>query len=383
MTNTSPPRRIAMMLESDGPGGAEVMALRLSEELRALGHSVVPVGPAHGIGWLGERYRAAGFAPEHFHLRGPLDPGCVRGLMQLFRRHQIDVVHSHEFTMAVYGAAASRLLGIPHVITLHGSMTVGKALRRRVALRWAMRASRRTVVVSESTRRQFAAEFGVRESSLVVVPNGVTVKPGQSSGVRAELGIPVGERVLLAVGTLEPRKGHRILLQALGDLVRAGLGERWHLIIAGGRGGPEHEPLQRLVGAEGLQGRVHILTNRNDIPDLLALTDIFVMPSLWEGLPMALLEAMLASKAVVASATSGIPEAIVDGRDGLLVTPGSISELAAALRVMLTDPDRRDALARAAGERARREFTARVMARNYETHYGAAPALRELALVRA
>ena len=101
------------------------MVLRLSEELRALGHTVIPVGPAHGIGWLGDQYRSAGFSPQHFHLRRPLDPGCVRGLMQLFRRERVDLVHSHEFTMAVYGAAAAGLLGIPHVITLHGSMTVG------------------------------------------------------------------------------------------------------------------------------------------------------------------------------------------------------------------------------------------------------------------
>ena len=383
MTGASSPRRIAMMLESDGPGGAEVMTLRLSEELRALGHTVVPVGPAHGIGWLGDRYRSAGFSPEQFHLRRPLDPGCVRGLMQLFRRHRIDVVHSHEFTMAVYGAAASRLLRVPHVITLHGSMTVGKALRRRIALRWAMRASRKTVVVSEATRRQFAAEFGVSESSLAVVPNGVTVHPGQSDGVRSEFRISADERVLLAVGTLEPRKGHSVLLQALGALVRGGLAEPWRLIIAGGRGGPEHESLQQLIRVEGLEGRVHIVTNRNDIADLLALADIFVMPSLWEGLPMALLEAMLASKAIIASATSGIPEAIVNDRDGLLVAPGSVPELARALRDLLTDSGRRGTLARAAGDRARREFTARVMARNYEVHYGPAPLLRELSLVRA
>lgn len=98
---------------------------------------------------------------------------------------------------------------------------------------------------------------------------------------------------------------------------------------------------------------------------------------------MALLEAMLASKAIVASATSGIPEAIVDGRDGLLTAPGSVSELAAALRELITDPSRRRVLAQAAGERARREFTSQVMARNYEAHYWPTPALRELALVRA
>jgi len=105
--------RVAMMLESDGPGGAEMMVFRLSEELRARGHTVVPVGPVKGIGWLGDLFRDVGVSPEVFHLKRPVDPGCVRGLMQLFRDHRIDAVHSHEFTMAVYGAAASRLLDLP------------------------------------------------------------------------------------------------------------------------------------------------------------------------------------------------------------------------------------------------------------------------------
>src|SRR5450759_1494058 len=134
-----PRLRIAMMLESDGPGGAEMMVFRLSEELRRRGHTVVPVGPAHGVGWLGDLFRRGGFSPEVFRLRRPVDPGCVHGLVQLFKEHRIDAVHSHEFTMAVYGTAAARLLGLPHVITMHGGFKACTALRRRIALRWAIR----------------------------------------------------------------------------------------------------------------------------------------------------------------------------------------------------------------------------------------------------
>jgi glycosyltransferase involved in cell wall biosynthesis len=114
---------------------------------------------------------------------------------------------------------------------------------------------------------------------------------------------------------------------------------------------------------------VHIVTNRNDIPDLLALADIFVMPSLFEGLPMALLEAMTAGKAIVASATSGIPEAIVDGRDGLLVTPGDVGSLSEALDKLIADPVRRRTLGASAAARALDEFTVQVMAERYETLY--------------
>jgi glycosyltransferase involved in cell wall biosynthesis len=114
---------------------------------------------------------------------------------------------------------------------------------------------------------------------------------------------------------------------------------------------------------------VHIVTGRNDIADLQALADIFVLPSLREGLPMALLEAMVAGKAILASATGGIPEAIVNGREGILVPPGDLDALAAALRTLLTDPVRRREFAAAALARAHREFTVQVMADTYLAMY--------------
>jgi glycosyltransferase involved in cell wall biosynthesis len=370
---TGGPRlRIAMMLESDGPGGAEMMVFRLSEELRARGHTVLPVGPAGGAGWLGDHFRRAGFTPEVFRLKRPLDPGCVRGLMELFRKHHIDAVHSHEFTMAVYGAVACRLLNLPHVITMHGGLRVTKALRRRVALRWAMRQSAHTVVVSGATRHQFATELGVSESLFTVVPNGVPPGNGDAARVRAEFGIEEQDCVLLAVGTLERHKGHQVLLESLARLVSAGLGTPWKLIIAGGRGGDQHESMLEYIHAKGLGERVHIVLNRNDIGDLLTLADVFVMPSLWEGLPMAVLEAMVARKAIVATAIAGIPEAIVDGRDGLLVPSGDAGALADALRLLIADPPRRAALGDAAAARANRDFTVGVMAERYEGLYASA-----------
>ena len=85
-----PSLRIAMMLESDGPGGAEMMVLRLSEELRRTGHTVLPVGPAQGVGWLGDHFRRVGFTPATFRLQRPIDPGCVHRLMNLFRENRIE-----------------------------------------------------------------------------------------------------------------------------------------------------------------------------------------------------------------------------------------------------------------------------------------------------
>lgn len=364
-----PSLRIAMMLESDGPGGAEMMVLRLSEELRRRGHTVLPVGPAHGVGWLGDHFKRVGFTPATFRLQRPIDPGCVRGLVSLFREHRIEAVHSHEFTMAVYGAAAARLLNIPHLITMHGGLNVGKTLRRRVALRWAMRQSHHTVTVSRATQRQFATALTVDESVFGVVPNGIAPAVGDAARVRSEFGIETQDCVLLAVGTLERHKGHQVLLEALALLNSVGLPPRWKLIIAGGRGGDQHQALRDYVRENGLGDRVHIVLNRNDVADLLALADVFVMPSLWEGLPMALLEAMLAGKAIVASAIAGIPEAIAGGHEGLLVPPADAPALADALRSLLVGPARRTELGQAAAERAKRDFTVTVMADRYEALY--------------
>lgn len=351
---------IAEMLESDGPGGAELVELRLAKALRDRGHTIVPVGPSMGCGWLAGQFREAGFDPQTFTLRRPLDWRCLQGMIELLRRYRVNVVHSHEFTMAVYGAAAARWLGIPHVITMHGSQYVTSKWRRQVLLRWAFRFSTATVAVSEDTKRHLQKELSLPDTMLRVVPNGVPARLGNRTTVRTALGIPDDHVLLLAVGSLIPRKGHAVLIEALSTL---GAGP-WLLAIAGG--GVEKDRLEALAASKGLTAHVKILGHREDVPDLLAATNVFVMPSLWEGLPLALLEAMLAGKPVIASRTSGIPEAVTDGVDGILTTPGNVAALANALGGVLADPARRVSLGAAARARAEANFTLDAMADGYE-----------------
>jgi glycosyltransferase involved in cell wall biosynthesis len=369
VTGCSDGLRIAMMIESDGPGGAEMMVFRLAEELRRRGHVITPVGPRNGTGWMGEMFRAAGFSQETYWLKRPIDPSCVGRLVDLFRHHSIDIVHSHEFTMGVYGSTAAALAGIPHVFTVHGGLTATKALRRRIALRWAIRRSGSAVAVSNATREEFAENLGLPASAFSVVHNGVLPRRGEANRVAREFGITEADTLILAVGNLERNKNHRMLLEALVNLRDAGLSTSWKVIIAAGRGGPEHDFLLDYIRTHGIDDRVHIAMGRSDIEDLLALADVFVMPSLWEGLPMALLEAMAAGKAIIASATAGIPEAITNGCEGLLVPPGDLGALREALRDLLTNPGQRDELAAAAASRSEREFTVKVMADRYLSIY--------------
>jgi glycosyltransferase involved in cell wall biosynthesis len=354
---------IALLLESDGPGGAEQMLLHLAEELRRRGHEVVPVGPAAGCGWLASEFRGRGFDPATFQLRRAIDPACVAGLAEMFRDRRVDLAHSHEFTMAVYGAAAARRTGIPHLITMHGGRGASARWRRRVALRWASRASGGVVAVSGPTRNELQRFLGTSRR-IEVVANGVPRREGNRERFRRELGIGDSGALVVSVGNLYPVKGHEVLVRALAAVATD---PPWRLAIAGR--GEEGERLRAMAEASGAAGRVHLLGYRADIPDILAGADIFAMPSLSEGLPLALIEAMFAARAIVASKVGGIPDAMEDGREGLLVPPGDAVALGAALQRLISSAELRTSLGAAAQRRAESGFTTARMADQYEEIY--------------
>src|SRR5918993_737290 len=112
--------RIAHLIECDGPGGAERVVAHLATCLQAAGAHNVVFLPAHGEGWLAQELTGSSVAIEYFDIDRPVSPSCARGLVEAVRRHRIDVAHSHEFSMAIYGAWAAWRAGVPHVVTMHG-----------------------------------------------------------------------------------------------------------------------------------------------------------------------------------------------------------------------------------------------------------------------
>ena len=358
---------VALMLESDGPGGAEVFLLQSAEELRTRGYEVCPVLPEGKTGWLAEQFRNRGFDPESFRIDRAIDWGCVKRLVATLRHRKVEIVHSHEFDMAVYGAAATRLLRKRHVITMHGNQTMTEAFRRRLALRWAFGVSEATVAVSEETRRHLLSSIGLPERRVLTIPNGIPEPRGNPEPPREEFGVAADEVVLFAAGTLSERKGHIVLLRALEQLRDQECRVPWRLIIAGE--GPERPKLEAFLEGSGLEDRVHLPGYRSDVPNLQAAADILVMPSLWEGLPLAILEGMYAGNAIIASQTSGIPEAVRHGIDGILTPPGDEVALAGAIRMLLEDRSRRRGMGDAAAARARELFSIERMMDDYEALY--------------
>lgn len=360
-----PGGRLAHLIETDGPGGAERMLASLAGELQRSGYPGVAFVPARREGWLEGELANVGIPIEYIPLRRPFSRRFAQDLAAAFRRHNVVLAHGHEFTMAFYGAWAARLARIPHVMTMHGSRYYAERLRRRLALRWAARASVAVTAVSHTLAESLCHDLWLPNRSVTVVPNGIRPTTPSKDGVRAELGLKPGARLLLAVGNLYPVKGHRDLVTAL-----ARLAERFptlHVAIAGR--GDLADVLIRDARAHGVDDRLHLLGLRSDVPDLLASADAFVLPSHSEGLPLALLEAMVAGLPIVATRVGEVPVALAEGGAGLLVSPGRPEELAVAIARILTDVELARRLGTRARERAQAEFDVVAIATRYEALY--------------
>ena len=360
--------RVAHLIECDGPGGAETVVAQMATALQQAGAHNVVFLPANGEGWLARQLEGSGATVEYFHIDRPVSPGCARSLREAFRRHEIDLAHSHEFSMAVYGAWTAWRCGIPHVITMHGRRYYAERLQRRLAMWFAMATSARTVAVSTPLAQHLRSDLGAAEDRVVTIRNGVHYVPPDRVTLRDELGLGRGDRLLVAIGNLYPVKGHAHLIDALGLLAHAH--PNLHLAI-GGRGDLADALRDRSRQLQ-LESRVHLLGLRGDVSAVLAAADVFVLPSLSEGLPLALLEAMFAGRPIVASDVGEVRAALAGGTAGVLVPPGDAVALAGALDRLLRDPEERAGLAASAAAHARAEYDLSRMVHRYVELYEAA-----------
>ena len=373
MRQSDPARRpltVALLTETGVLGGAERMIVGLAEELRRRGHRVVPIVPRdekRGV-WLYDTLSARGFAPEAFHMTSPYDWRLFRQLASIIRQRQVDVLHSHEFYMGVAGGLVAKVLGRGHVITMHGSHYFAERKLRARALRFVAKLGDGIVGVSAATAKELHDVLGLGPDVVHRIDNGIAFEAGDAAAPRRELGLRDGEQLILSIGRLSPEKGHAVMVKALAELAASADGvPPWRAAIAGG--GPEEAPVGALVESAGLGARVRLLGRREDVSSLHAAADIFVLPSLSEGLPLALLEAMNAGAAIVASDVGGIPEVVTHGETALLCPPGDPSALAATIRRLLGDPGERKRLGAAARRLVRERYDIAKMVDQYERLY--------------
>ncbi len=332
--------------------------LGLTLELLRLGHRAELIcDPA---GRLYERARHQGVTCYPLRIRNSVDlPAAIR-FRAILRRGRYDIVHFHTsraHAMAPYARGFARALVVTRRMDYRPNRVFAPLLYGR--------AVDGVAAISHGVADSLAKAGVVRER-VTIIPSGVDCEhfrladSGTRAAARAGLGLAPEALVLGSVGMLEPRKGHRHLLEAIARIVRAGKGANLACVIAGD--GSLHADLQRDAEMLGVARQVRFLGRIDDVRTVLAATDIFAFPSLREGLGVAVLEAAASGLAIVASGTGGIGDVIEDGVTGMLVAPGDSEALAAAIMRMAASPQERAAMGQAARICAERKFSMSAMA---------------------
>lgn len=291
----------------------------------------------------------------------------TREVRRFLITHRPDILHTHLYHPNLYGRLGALGLGLAgKLAAVHNSYTRVKFHRRlwNFLLGWT---SDWVLVGSPQVWQDVRRYDGVPASRLLLMPYGIPLAeldiPLTREAARERLGVK--GLIVGTVGRLEDQKGHAHLLSALPE-VRRKIPNLVMLLVGEGR---RQEELKRQVQALGLQDTVRFLGTRRDLPEIYRALDLFVQPSLWEGLSLALLKAMGAGLPVVATRVSGSLEAVVDGVNGRLVPPGDPQALAQAILELASHPEERQRLGAAARRTVQAQYSLEAMLRRLEELY--------------
>jgi glycosyltransferase involved in cell wall biosynthesis len=360
--------RILQLIPSLPVGGAERMLLQLVSNLDPSRYEIT-VASLHRLGTTMERdFAAAGFDVLFLEKRLGFDPRMFGRVAGVIRRVDPHLLHTHR---PVLQYALPSLLGKLRQRTVH---TVHNVAEREVTGRaaqvghWlAIRAGVAPIAICQSVADSIWRVYGVR--ARAIIPNGIPVAQFATPSIprqawRTRQGIPHDALVFTCVARLSAQKNVGALLQALAAMDR----RRDPVLLVCGDG-EEQGRLEAEAGRLGVAERVRFLGSRADVPEVLGASDVFVLPSLYEGHPLSVMEAMAAGRPVIATTVGGVPELVQPGETGLLVPPGDTSALAAAMDQLARSEEERGRLGRRGAQVAAERFDVSHMAAAYDRLY--------------
>lgn len=365
--------QVLHLIDSAGMYGAERVILTLLEELQGTSFrgilgciressSEVPV--------IAEEAVKRGLDVEFFTMKRGLNVWGAMQILRYARSNDIRILHTHGYKPNILLSTVPRG-GIRVVSTVHGWAKRTAGLKARIyeildAL--CLRRMDRIVAVSGAVRDDLVKR-GICQDAVAVIYNGLPLESydchATDPGVRSEFGLAQDAFVIGAVGRLASVKGFEYLIDAMA-LVRGDI-PNCRLIVAGD--GPLREDLTRRIAVNGLTPHVQLVGYQDPIARFFSAIDLFVMPSLSEGLPMALLEAMACRKPVIASSVGGIPEVITDGKSGVLMMPADSAQVADKIRFAYCNPRIMATLKVQARSLVESEFSSATMAERYVSEY--------------
>ena len=296
---------------------------------------------------------------------------CLRNLYQIVKVNSYDLIHTHGYLADLLGICVAKIVGVPVISTCHGFIKGDAKLSLYNNLDLiALRYCNKVIAVSDSIK-ELLAGHAVRTKKISVIENTTPpLVPGFDAGARRSskresLNIGKDDLLLGYLGRLSPEKGIVHLLESMSML--DSLPRPVALVIVGD--GPQREELQAVAKSNGLGNRVIFAGFQQDIRDWLAAIDVFVLPSVSEGTPMALLEAMSFGVPCIASAVGGVPRIIDSGVDGILVSPGRPEEIRDAICLLGTDTLRRKSISENARTKISQKYDIKKWARKIEEEY--------------
>jgi len=334
-------KNVLQLVNGFGIGGAEKALLELVRRLDRDKYRVIVCSVGQG-GILETEFKNYADRVAVFPKKFSFDISLIWKVAKLMQKENIDIVQTTLFYADVIGTFAAMLARVPVMISWQTALALPTGhlkddkLRHTTSYKYAVKHIDKIIAVSDDIKTFFVEKRGIEADKIITIPYGVDLDLYSCrNGIkkREELNLNAFDPVIGVVGHLSEVKGHTYLIEAAPKICKEFPDVKF--VFAGS--GPQRETLEKQVKNLNLSSNFHFLGVRRDIPELLNIIDIFVLPSLFEGLPNVILEAMASSKPVVASAVGGIPEAVQHQVTGLLVPPKDPDALADAILKMLAD----------------------------------------------
>jgi glycosyltransferase involved in cell wall biosynthesis len=320
-------------------------------------------------GELVDRLNAEGIPVYVLEKRFRYDPLLLLRLVRFFRRSSFDIVHGHPERIA---CLAAKLAGVPATVMTYHLLGSGPAVSVEPSRARVMTEKLRTkfvdftISVSEVDRDALIEKFGRRPDEIRFIANGVTIVPvprSEKQRICRDFGLSPNSRIISTTARLTPQKGVEFLIRAMREVVNA-FADAVLLVVGAGE---LEQQLKALSGELGLGSQVIFTGYRSDAEAFVAASELFVLPSLWEGLPYSLLEAMSAGKPVVT--TTVCSHVVSDGETGLVVPPSDPQALASAIRKILGDAVAARRMGKSGREKLETQFSAERMAKETVSVY--------------
>ncbi|MEO5887725.1 MAG: glycosyltransferase [Anaerolineales bacterium] len=356
-------RPIIWMIDSLGPGGAEQLMPAILKNLKQSGFNIrVCALQIRAGNPIASELERLGLPVDLVPVPNLRQPFNLFRILRYLRLHRPQLLHTQLEFADILGTVAAKILGIPSVSTVHtlDAFPEKRSAWGRMKLRWFLlgKYCDRVIAVSEKTRLHYLQSGWLDPNKIITVYNGVDISrfnitnASEIAKTKQALRLPLNGKVIITVAVLREPKGIQFMIKALPAILEQ-YPDVHYLIVGDG----VHSPaLSELVAALAIKNHVTFAGHRTDIPDLLACSEIFVLPTLKDALPTVLIEALAAGKSIVASDVGGIPEIIENGVNGLLVTPGNPPKLAEACLKLLKDSELSRKIVLAGKETVRRRF---------------------------